>query len=98
MHAAYDASGKATAKIVSLDPDVKTVLQVNRYRLVARQRQRGAGQRRNFAKHAQNGQAIGAIGGQLKGEQGVVQVPSLAQRSADRRIAIQFKKDRKGVV
>jgi hypothetical protein len=56
------------------------------HRLAGRQAERAAGEGRHFAGDAGEAEAVGAVGRQLDGEQGVVEGQVIAQVGADRRV------------
>ncbi|CUJ54402.1 Uncharacterised protein [Achromobacter xylosoxidans] len=90
IHAADHAAAEAAAQVRRLDPDRTQLVQSHGHGLGGRHRQRRAGQRGHFARHAQDRQAVGAVGRHLQREERVVQVQRFADRLARRHIGRQL--------
>src|SRR6185503_19327929 len=90
-----DAAAKTRARQWILDADAAPSGAAGGRRLERRLRQRYPGDRRDFAREAQDRQAVGTIRRQLDLEHGIVEVEDTAQVGADRRIRIEQQQPRR---
>ncbi len=94
VHAANDAAAETAAQVGRFDLDGQALIERDGHSSGGRHRQRRAGQRGHFARHAQNRQAVGAVGRQLECEQRVVQVQRFADGLAGHHVRGQFQEAR----
>ena len=86
VDAADDAAAVTRAGFRRVEHDHPRVAMAGGHRLAGRQAERAAGEGGHLAGDAAEAQAVGAVGRQLDGEQGVVEGQVIAQIGADRRV------------